>query len=494
MTKRLAGHVLGLGIAGLVIAMVCLYFAFTKDIPFTEGYKVEAVFSDTNQIRDGSPVRIAGVDVGKVASSELGDGDTTVMTLEMKDAGRPLHEDAKLKIRPRLFLEGGFYVELQPGSPSAPEIEDGGRIPLAQTAVPVQFNEILSAFPSTTRSDLAGAIDELSTALDDGGAEGLARSQKPLAPVLRDTAVIGEAARGSEPHDVGDLVRGTARITRALASRDDELARLVTDLNTTSGVLASRSGAVAASLRELDGTLGEAPDALSALDRALPPTRRFIGETRPSLRLLPEVLDDSNRLLVQLNGLASPRELDALLDDLTPTLRDLPELTTRLRTLLPLVTPVADCLRERAIPVLQSEIKDGEHSTGQPVYMELVHSLVGLAGGSGSFDGNGHTARYMGSFGENSLSVSALGGALAGRGASGPVGSRPTPLGPGQIPPLRPDAECRRQPAPDLNARTGGVAAATRRTPAPRTTLTFPRIKQLLRRAAAQSEREAGRR
>ena len=34
--------------------------------------------------------------------------------------GLPIHADATAKIRPRIFLEGNFYVDLHPGTPSAP--------------------------------------------------------------------------------------------------------------------------------------------------------------------------------------------------------------------------------------------------------------------------------------------------------------------------------------------------------------------------------------
>ena len=73
-----------------------------------------------------------------------GPGHTTAVKMEIDGSGRPVKSDATLKIRPRLFLEGGFYVDLKPGSPSAPELKDGGTIPLPQTAVPVQFNQVLN--------------------------------------------------------------------------------------------------------------------------------------------------------------------------------------------------------------------------------------------------------------------------------------------------------------------------------------------------------------
>ncbi|HEU5143232.1 MAG TPA: MlaD family protein, partial [Solirubrobacterales bacterium] len=43
------------------------YLAFTKHIPFTGyGYEVKATFANAANISVNSPVRIAGVDVGKV--------------------------------------------------------------------------------------------------------------------------------------------------------------------------------------------------------------------------------------------------------------------------------------------------------------------------------------------------------------------------------------------------------------------------------------------
>ena len=57
----------------------------------------------------------------------------------------PVHEDATLKVRPRLFLEGNFFVDLHPGTPSAPKLDDGGTIPLSQTATPVQLDQVLAS-------------------------------------------------------------------------------------------------------------------------------------------------------------------------------------------------------------------------------------------------------------------------------------------------------------------------------------------------------------
>ena len=54
------------GVIALVLISIGIFLGFTKDIPFTSPYRVNAVFESANSIRPGSPVRIAGVEVGKV--------------------------------------------------------------------------------------------------------------------------------------------------------------------------------------------------------------------------------------------------------------------------------------------------------------------------------------------------------------------------------------------------------------------------------------------
>ncbi|MGH2801966.1 MAG: MlaD family protein, partial [Thermoleophilaceae bacterium] len=118
------------GILTLVLIGLFAYFGFTKSNPFSNPYELQAVFETANNLKPNSPVRIAGVDVGKVKSVESIDDATggARVKMELEDNGLPIHEDAELKIRPRIFLEGNFFVDLEPGSPSAQEVEDGGTI------------------------------------------------------------------------------------------------------------------------------------------------------------------------------------------------------------------------------------------------------------------------------------------------------------------------------------------------------------------------------
>ena len=121
-------RVAAIAAALLVVATVGV---FLKENPFASPYEIKGVFTTSNQLRSNSAVRIGGLDVGKVSKIEAGDGNTSVVTMEITDRDVPIRSDAELAIEPRLVLEGNFYVKVTPGSPGAPELADGGTVPLA---------------------------------------------------------------------------------------------------------------------------------------------------------------------------------------------------------------------------------------------------------------------------------------------------------------------------------------------------------------------------
>src|ERR1700760_3135526 len=110
----------------VIAAALLMFFGFTKHIPFTHGYILKAQFESANAIRVNSPVRIAGVEVGKVTAVDPLQGtNAAVVVMDLKKKALPIHNDATAKIRPRIFLEGNFFVDLQPGTPDAPNLHSG---------------------------------------------------------------------------------------------------------------------------------------------------------------------------------------------------------------------------------------------------------------------------------------------------------------------------------------------------------------------------------
>ena len=88
------------GLIAVVLIAAGTFFGFTKTNPFANPYEISAAFETANNLKPNSPVRIAGVDVGKVKTVKALEGGGAVVRMELKDKGLPIHEDATMKVRP----------------------------------------------------------------------------------------------------------------------------------------------------------------------------------------------------------------------------------------------------------------------------------------------------------------------------------------------------------------------------------------------------------
>jgi phospholipid/cholesterol/gamma-HCH transport system substrate-binding protein len=466
-----------IGLIALVVTAILVFLGFTKDIPFTGGYEVKAVFQSANGLRPDSPVRIAGVEVGKVKKVERQEGtNDAVVTMAINDNGRPLHEDATLKIRPRIFLEGNFFVDLTPGTPGAPELDDGDTITVTQTSTPVQLDQVLTALQSDTRQDLRDVLQGLGTALnskpsraDDRDADPSARGETAAeswndayddaGPAERAQSEVNEAFLGTEPErDLARLIEGTGRTAAGLVRNEIQLKDLITNFNATMAALASEDGNLSASIRELAPTLETANAAFASLNAAFPPTRAFAREILPGVRQTAATIDAAFPWIDQASALMSKSELRGLAAELAPAARSLGQLTDDAIELLPQTDLTSKCARDVLLPTGDVVIRD-EFQTGQENYKDFFYALVGLAGEGQNFDGNGGYVRFQTGGGSQLVS---LGPGSAG--AAPQFGNLPTPpLGnrpayPGKLPPYVNSQPCYRQKLPDLN---GPAAART---------------------------------
>ena len=75
--------------------------------------------------------------------------------MELRDDALPLHKDARLQIRPRILLEGNFFVDLKPGSPVGRRpAPTAARSRSARPARRCTLGDVLSVLESDTRDDL----------------------------------------------------------------------------------------------------------------------------------------------------------------------------------------------------------------------------------------------------------------------------------------------------------------------------------------------------
>src|SRR3954470_6961863 len=309
------------GMVAIVIIVVAVFFGFSRANPFHHPYQLKAAFASANNLKTKSPVRIAGVTVGEVKKVEPIKGGGAMVTMAIEKSGLPIKSDAQLKVRPRIFLEGNFFVDINPGTPSAPNLKSGAVVPVQNTSTPVQFGQLLTALQSDTRQDLQTFLYEYAKkGLGNGGAEAYRQGLKDAPGALRSSSIANDATLGQKPHDLSNLERGQQRLAKSLTTNPTALKDLVTQLNIPFGAFARENIALEQTVPALRDTLVAATPALQSVDAALPSLRAFSREALPGVRSSGPTIDASLPLVTQLRLLVRPQELRGLVHDLRPTI------------------------------------------------------------------------------------------------------------------------------------------------------------------------------
>jgi ABC-type transporter Mla subunit MlaD len=465
------------GIIGVVFLLLITYLVFGGGLPWASSpYQLKAVFTSQTQLHIPSEVRTAGVKVGEAVSVKRIQGsEAGLVTMNIDPNGLPIRANATVAIKPRIFLEGNFYVDLSPGTPNAPVLRSGSTLPAAQTVGPVQLDRVLADLQTDTRQNLQTLLIGLGAALNapafpsvdatqDPSVRGLTGAQaqnlslKYSAQAFRASAIVNQALLGIQPHDLSGVVRGNEQVVSALAASGHQLAELVDHFNATMAALAARQ-------LDLSRTIAALPPWLVATDRALGPisssfvpTQEFARALIPGVNQLNQTIEVGMPWLQQATELMSKRYLGGLLDLLTPAVQNTSASITATKTLLTASDQFAQCFSHNVIPAGNQVIQDPPNSTGIPVYQEFFQSAVGLAGAAGNFDGNGRYMRASAGGGSILTQTSPVGhvGPLYGNAVLPPLGTRPA--WPGQAPPINRTKACYKNPAPDLNqVSTGGT-------------------------------------
>jgi len=95
-------------------------------------YAVLARFGRTDGLSVGNPVRMAGLDIGKVINARIDDHYKAILTFEIKDNVK-IPDDSSASIVSDGIL-GGKYIEIEPGG-SEDYITPGGEFTYTQDAM-----------------------------------------------------------------------------------------------------------------------------------------------------------------------------------------------------------------------------------------------------------------------------------------------------------------------------------------------------------------------
>lgn len=457
----------------IVIVAIAIYFGFTKHVPFKHGFRLNAQFASALNIKGKSPVRIAGVDVGKVTHIKR-QGSTALVSMEIENRGLPIHSDATVKIRPRIFLEGNWFVELQPGSPSAKTLTSGDTLPSTQSSDPVQIDQVLDALNTDTRANLqnfligygngltrrpskADNAEQDPDARGINAAEALNKVYRRAPAAERGGAIINQAIAGTEEHDLSKLVKSIGKVTSALNVHEQQLGELIGNFNSFFHSFAAQAPSLQAAVAVLPSSLHNITAGLRELDRAFGPTKTFATDILPGVKNTPQTVTATLPWIEQVQASLAPDELGGVSKGLLAATPQLAQLTAEQTPFYKQTELFNKCLTKVFIPAGNTRLQDGSSTSGVEDYKEFWYSLTGLAGIGQNFDGNGTMTHFLlGSGGPTIVSApsnveghSISGLKLLAHAALQPEGTRPA--FPKTEPAYKPLVPCYTQALPEFN-------------------------------------------
>jgi phospholipid/cholesterol/gamma-HCH transport system substrate-binding protein len=169
----------------------------------------------------------------------------------------------------------------------------------------------------------------------------------------------------------------------------------------------------------------------------------------------PETIRAFGPFYDQFIPLVSKAELGGLLDDLTPTTAAFAKVVAESIGFNQETDLTSRCFYNVILPSGDVVLQDDAATTGVKTFKEFWYSMVGLAGQSANFDGNGLYTRVQTGGGANVARSERLPGRgpldsqLFGNALVRPLGTRPTR--PDKKPPYKPKTDCYKNKPPNLN-------------------------------------------
>ena len=260
----------------LLVALVTTYILVQNQrlrIPLLEEkpFELKAEMTTAQAVTpgQGQTVRVAGVRVGDISSVDYENGHA-VVTMAIDRKFLPVYKNATILLRPKTGLKD-MFLELDPGTDydansNDDEFQNGGTIPVANTAPDTNVDQILAALDGDTQAYLRLMLV--------GGGQGLNGRGRDLGKLL-----------GS----LGPINRGLARLNTEVAKRKDNLARLIHNMN----LLWGRVGEDGQGIEQL---VSASDQALGAIASQAPDVQRTVSLLGPTLRTTRVALTKTDQL------------------------------------------------------------------------------------------------------------------------------------------------------------------------------------------------------
>jgi phospholipid/cholesterol/gamma-HCH transport system substrate-binding protein len=259
LDKRTSGDAVRLLIFILVTTIATGFLVVTiGNISFASSKQYKAVFSDATGVVKGDDVRVAGVKVGNVENVEVVDRTRALVTFKVvKD--QQLTDSTNATIRYR-NLVGQRYIALTPGVGGPSVLADGATIPLSHTRpaldLTVLFNGFKPLFEALSPADINKLSYEIITVFQGEGGT--------LESLLSHTASV-TSTLASRDQVIGSLITNLNDVMVTIGNRDAQLSDLLVKLRQFVSGLSQDRQAILGSLDSISGLAVQTSDLVTGI-------------------------------------------------------------------------------------------------------------------------------------------------------------------------------------------------------------------------------------
>jgi phospholipid/cholesterol/gamma-HCH transport system substrate-binding protein len=230
-------------IVGLLILLAI--FEFIGGIPFLGGkYTLKTYFKSVDELKEGNPVRLNGVDIGKI--SEINIANDRIEVIMSVKKGVSIRKDSVASIKLTGLL-GTSYVNISFGSPESPVAAPGSVIASKE---PADINEILVKVESAVSSldsafaafDVLANINDISSSIKEG--------RGTLGKLVTDSSLFDQTK---------SAMSNLARLSDSLSTSKGTLGKMLNDdsLYNQANEAATNLNSVLKKINSGHGTLGK---------------------------------------------------------------------------------------------------------------------------------------------------------------------------------------------------------------------------------------------
>lgn len=193
-----------------IVAVIILEMAGVSEY-FHPGYRINANFKSVSELKPGDPVKMAGVDIGRVEDIGL-TNETVRVVMKIRKRDAVIKTDSKALIR-FTGLMGANFVSIDFGTPTSPRAEDGATLTTTE-----------QADLSSLMAKLEGVADQVKVLSKDLSSENLTAQFAPLMDFVKGSsnnlgAILGNVRKITD-QVAGDFAATNGTVAKLLF-RDD---------------------------------------------------------------------------------------------------------------------------------------------------------------------------------------------------------------------------------------------------------------------------------